>query len=120
MLTTVPTGRAGIDGYGLGIFETKLPNGVSIWGHTGGILGFSTIAGGTLGGNHTLVVSLNSLGRDNSPNPFKVFYLLNLASRKKWKIRINSTQYKGLGPLFEDYDNLLTAISVIKGELNYG
>ncbi|MED1918809.1 alkaline D-peptidase, partial [Bacillus thuringiensis] len=25
---------------------------------------------GTLGGKHTLVVSLNSLGRDNSPNPF--------------------------------------------------
>ncbi|MDV7767560.1 serine hydrolase domain-containing protein [Peribacillus sp. CSMR9] len=71
MLTTVPVGRKGIEGYGLGIFEFKLPNGVSIWGHTGGILGFSTIAGGTLGGNHTLVVSLNSLGRDNSPNPFK-------------------------------------------------
>ncbi|MGG3495624.1 serine hydrolase domain-containing protein [Peribacillus simplex] len=71
MLTTVSTGRDGIDGYGLGIYETKLPNGVSIWGHTGGILGFSTIAGGTLGGKHTLVVSLNSLGRDNSPNPFK-------------------------------------------------
>ncbi|MDM5291781.1 serine hydrolase domain-containing protein [Peribacillus simplex] len=71
MLTTVPVGRKGIEGYGLGIFEFKLPHGVSIWGHTGGILGFSTIAGGTLGGNHTLVVSLNSLGRDNSPNPFK-------------------------------------------------
>ncbi|MEC0206199.1 serine hydrolase [Paenibacillus lautus] len=71
MLTTVPTGRAGMDGWGLGIFETKLPNGVSIWGHTGGILGFSTFAGGTLGGKHTLVVSLNSMGRDNSPNPFK-------------------------------------------------
>ncbi|MEC0226231.1 serine hydrolase domain-containing protein [Paenibacillus alba] len=71
MLTTVPVGRNGIEGYGLGISEIKLSNGVSIWGHTGGILGFSTIAGGTLGGNHTLVVSLNSLGRDNSPNPFK-------------------------------------------------
>ncbi|MGG3480678.1 serine hydrolase domain-containing protein [Peribacillus frigoritolerans] len=71
MLTTVPTGREGIDGYGLGIYETKLPNGVSIWGHTGGILGFTTLAGGTLGGKHTLVISLNSLGRDNSPDPFK-------------------------------------------------
>ncbi|NOU88864.1 serine hydrolase, partial [Paenibacillus sp. LMG 31460] len=71
MLTTVPVGRNGIEGYGLGISEIKLSNGVSIWGHTGGILGFSTIAGGTLGGKHTLVVSLNSLGRDNSPNPFK-------------------------------------------------
>lgn len=27
---------------------------------------------------------------------------------------------QGVGPIFEDYDNLLTAISVIKGELNYG
>ncbi|WHY12600.1 serine hydrolase domain-containing protein [Peribacillus frigoritolerans] len=71
MLTTVPTGIAGIDGYGLGIFETKLPNGASIWGHGGNILGFSTLAGGTLGGKHTLVISLNSLGRDNGPDPFK-------------------------------------------------
>ncbi|PHB88354.1 D-alanyl-D-alanine carboxypeptidase, partial [Bacillus wiedmannii] len=55
MLTTVPTGREGIDGYGLGIYETKLPSGVSIWGHTGGILGFTTLVGGTLGGKHTLV-----------------------------------------------------------------
>ncbi|MEC2302195.1 serine hydrolase [Bacillus cereus] len=71
MLTTVPTGREGIDGYGLGIYETKLPNGVSIWGHTGGILGFTTLVGGTLGGKHTLVVNWNSLGRADSPNPFK-------------------------------------------------
>jgi len=70
MLTTVPTGIEGIDGYGLGIYETKLPNGVSIWGHTGGIPGFSTLAGGTLGGKHTLAVNLNSL-KDNSPDPFK-------------------------------------------------
>ncbi|PEQ87874.1 MULTISPECIES: serine hydrolase domain-containing protein [Bacillus cereus group] len=71
MLTTVSTGRAGIDGYGLGIYETKLPNGVSIWGHTGGIPGFITLAGGTLGGKHTLAVNLNSTGRANSPDPFK-------------------------------------------------
>ncbi|PEI94749.1 D-alanyl-D-alanine carboxypeptidase [Bacillus pseudomycoides] len=71
MLTTVPTGSAEIGGYGLGIYETKLPNGVSIWGHTGGIPGFSTFAGGTLGGKHTLAVSLNSMGRANSPDPFK-------------------------------------------------
>ena len=40
MLTTVPTGIVGMDGYGLGIYENKLPNGVSIWGHTGGSPGF--------------------------------------------------------------------------------
>ncbi|MEC0275512.1 serine hydrolase domain-containing protein [Peribacillus frigoritolerans] len=71
MLTAVPTGRAEIGRYGLGIYETKLPSGVPIWGHTGGIPGFSTFAGGTLGGKHTLAVSLNSLGRDNGPDPFK-------------------------------------------------
>ncbi|KKO52740.1 serine hydrolase domain-containing protein [Paenibacillus sp. DMB20] len=71
MLTTVPTGIEGIDGYGLGIYETKLPNGVSIWGHTGGIPGFDTFAGGTYGGRHTLAVSLNSMGKVNSSDLFK-------------------------------------------------
>ncbi|MGG3660419.1 serine hydrolase domain-containing protein, partial [Bacillus pseudomycoides] len=71
MLTTVPTGSAEIGGYGLGIYETKLPNGVSIWGHTGSIPGFVTFAGGTLGGKHTLAVNLNSMGKANSPDCFK-------------------------------------------------
>ncbi|MBJ7967970.1 MULTISPECIES: serine hydrolase domain-containing protein [Bacillus] len=71
MLTTVPTGSAEIVGYGLGIYETKLPNGVSIWGHSGGIPGFSTFAGGTLGGKHTLAVNFNSLGKADNPDPFK-------------------------------------------------
>ena len=71
MLTTVPTGIKGIDGFGLGIYETKLPNGVSIWGHTGGIPGFDTFAGGTYGGRHTLAVSLNSMGKVNSSDLFK-------------------------------------------------
>ncbi|MBJ8049921.1 beta-lactamase family protein [Bacillus cereus group sp. N18] len=70
MLTTVPTGIAETGGYGLGIYETKLPNGVSIWGHSGGIPRFSTFAGGTLGGKHTLAVNLNNLKAD-SPDPFK-------------------------------------------------
>lgn len=69
MLTTVPTDREGT-GYGLGIYETKLPNGVSIWGHQGKVLGFTTFAGGTLGGKHTLAVNLNSLKAD-IPDPFK-------------------------------------------------
>ncbi|BAH44624.1 D-stereospecific peptide hydrolase precursor [Brevibacillus brevis NBRC 100599] len=71
MFTTVPTGSAEIIGYGLGIYETKLPNGVSIWGHSGGIPGFSTFAGGTLGGKHTIAVNLNSLGKADNPDPFK-------------------------------------------------
>ncbi|WP_268624719.1 serine hydrolase domain-containing protein [Paenibacillus alvei] len=71
MLTTVPTGTEGIDGFGLGIYETKLPNGVLIWGHTGGIPGFDTFAGGTHGGRHTLAISLNSMGKVNSSELFK-------------------------------------------------
>ncbi|HDR7446857.1 MULTISPECIES: serine hydrolase domain-containing protein [Bacillus] len=62
LLTTVPVeGKAVGDGYGLGIYETKLPNGVSVWGHGGGIPGFTTFAGGVIGGKHTLAVSINSL-----------------------------------------------------------
>ncbi|EJR99289.1 hypothetical protein IKO_05250 [Bacillus cereus VDM034] len=71
MLTTVPTGRAEIGRYGLGIYETKLQSGVTIWGHSGDIPGFSTFAGGTLGGKHTLAVSLNSMRSANSPDPYK-------------------------------------------------
>ncbi|MBS9802468.1 serine hydrolase domain-containing protein [Bacillus toyonensis] len=71
MLTTVPTGSAEIVGYGLGIYETRLPNGVSIWGHSGGIPGFGTFAGGTLGGKHTIAVNLNSLRKADNPDPFK-------------------------------------------------
>ncbi|WHX60531.1 serine hydrolase domain-containing protein [Peribacillus frigoritolerans] len=71
MLTTVPTGIEGIDGYGLGIYEIKLPNHVSIWGHTGGVPGFSTLAGGTLGGKHTLAINMNSRKNTNGSDPFK-------------------------------------------------
>ncbi|TPV41104.1 serine hydrolase domain-containing protein [Bacillus dicomae] len=70
MLTTVPTGIAEIGRYGLGIYETKLPNGVSIWGHAGSSPGFSTFAGGTLGGKHTLAINLNGHKTSRS-NPFK-------------------------------------------------
>ncbi|EJR75976.1 serine hydrolase [Bacillus cereus] len=63
MLTTVPIEGKGVgDAYGLGIYETKLPNGVSVWGHGGGIPGFTTFAGGVIGGKHTLAISLNSIG----------------------------------------------------------
>ncbi|MDA2068195.1 serine hydrolase domain-containing protein [Bacillus cereus] len=73
MLTTVPTNREGT-GYGLGIYETKLPNGDSVWGHRGVVPGFTTFAGGILGGKHTLAVNLNSFKAD-SPDPFKSILL---------------------------------------------
>ncbi|OPD53011.1 serine hydrolase domain-containing protein [Bacillus thuringiensis] len=63
MLTTVPIEGKGVgDAYGLGIYETKLPNGVSVWGHGGSIPGFMTFAGGVIGGKHTFAVNVNSLG----------------------------------------------------------
>lgn len=63
MLTTVPTEGEGVgDAYGLGIYETKLPNGISVWGHGGAIPGFMTFAGGVIGGKHTFAVNVNSLG----------------------------------------------------------
>ncbi|MGE7884867.1 serine hydrolase domain-containing protein [Bacillus sp. NPDC094077] len=71
MLTTVPVEGKGVgDGYGLGIYETKLPNGVSIWGHGGAIPGFTTFAGGVIGGKHTLSVSINSLGAIDNGTQF--------------------------------------------------
>lgn len=76
ILTTVPTGKGGINGYGLGIYEIILPNSVPIWGHTGGIPGFDTFAGGTHGDRHMLTVNLNSMGRAENPGLFKSILLV--------------------------------------------
>ena len=47
---------------------------VTRYGDTGGVPGFTTFAGGTLGGKHTLAVNLNSFKAD-SPDPFKSILL---------------------------------------------
>ncbi|MFE4764671.1 serine hydrolase domain-containing protein [Bacillus mycoides] len=71
MLTSVPTGKGDIvNRYGLGISETKLKNGVSVWGHTGGIPGFRTLVGGTLGGRHMMTVNINYMGGANVMDSF--------------------------------------------------
>ncbi|MVO98266.1 serine hydrolase domain-containing protein [Paenibacillus lutrae] len=62
MLTPVETGLKDIKGYGLGIYAFNLQSGDTVWGHTGGIPGFATFAGGSVGGKHTLAVSTNYLG----------------------------------------------------------
>ncbi|WP_028594903.1 serine hydrolase domain-containing protein [Paenibacillus assamensis] len=59
MMTTVEAPLLGK--YGLGIYETKLPNGTSFWGHGGNLPGFSTMAGGTAGGEHVIALSTNLL-----------------------------------------------------------
>ncbi len=48
--------------YGLGIYKMTLPNGKTYWGHGGGIHGFETLAGGTLGGKDILVTNINAVG----------------------------------------------------------
>ncbi|MED1783247.1 serine hydrolase [Brevibacillus fortis] len=54
--------------YGLGIYEVKTQNGKSYWAHGGGIHGFETLAGGTLGGKQVLVTNVNAVG----PEPIQV------------------------------------------------
>ncbi|MBD8499433.1 beta-lactamase family protein [Paenibacillus sp. CAU 1523] len=62
MLQQMLTGVQSPDGqYGLGIYETKLSNGVSFWGHGGNIPGFSTMAGGVEGGTHVIALNTNVL-----------------------------------------------------------
>ena len=62
MLTTVPIEGKGVgDAYGLGIYETKLPNGVSVWGMEEEFWIYN-FCWGVIGGKHTLAISLNSIG----------------------------------------------------------
>ncbi|KPV56102.1 alkaline D-peptidase [Paenibacillus sp. A3] len=51
-----PLGR-----YGLGIHATKLPDGTIVWGHGGGIPGFTNFAGGTEDGQHVISININVL-----------------------------------------------------------
>ncbi|KOR84785.1 alkaline D-peptidase [Bacillus sp. FJAT-22058] len=48
--------------YGLGIHGTKLPDGTTVWGHGGGIPGFTNFAGGTEDGQHVISININVLG----------------------------------------------------------
>ncbi|GHF30717.1 D-alanyl-D-alanine carboxypeptidase [Streptomyces mashuensis] len=63
LLTAVPTGpggeSAGAAGYGLGLMRAKLSCGTSVWLHTGGIHGSSTLAASTDDGRHTTAFNLN-------------------------------------------------------------
>ena len=69
-------------------------------------------AGGTLGGKHTLAVNLNSLKAD-TPDPFKIFYLLNLASSLKVK---TGKIYHGfiVKQINDENDPLFKEVSVMK------
>ncbi|MBZ4223975.1 beta-lactamase family protein [Bacillus wiedmannii] len=54
--------------YGLGIHETKLPDGTEVWGHGGGIPGFTNFAGGTKDGQHVISININVLGAEKQIN----------------------------------------------------
>ena len=60
MLTTVPTGADSPDfRYGLAMMAQKLPCGVTVYGHDGGIFGSSSAAASTLDGRHGLSSNIN-------------------------------------------------------------
>ncbi|GAA3181073.1 serine hydrolase domain-containing protein [Nonomuraea roseoviolacea] len=62
MLTTVPTDGSGwIPGtrYGLGVFEQKLPCGVTVWGNAGATYGSWSYAMGTRDGRHRVASHVN-------------------------------------------------------------
>ncbi|NEA61281.1 serine hydrolase domain-containing protein [Streptomyces sp. SID12488] len=58
MKTTVAAGAVG-GRYGLGLIENKLSCGVTVWGHSGGIHGSSSVAVTTADGKHSLAVNFN-------------------------------------------------------------
>ncbi|MEV4324509.1 serine hydrolase domain-containing protein [Microbispora rosea] len=68
MLTPVPGSRAGsdIDKYGLGVITTKLPCGITVYGHGGTLDGYLTGVTAQSGGTHTLAWVINgSWGVEN-------------------------------------------------------
>ncbi|WP_327694912.1 serine hydrolase domain-containing protein [Streptomyces sp. NBC_00459] len=68
MRTTVAA--AAVDGrYGLGLIENELSCGVTVWGHSGGIHGSSSVAVTTADGKHSLAFNFNG---DWSGDPVKV------------------------------------------------
>ncbi|NEC90673.1 beta-lactamase family protein [Streptomyces sp. SID12501] len=68
MKTTVVAGA--VDGrYGLGLIENKLSCGVTVWGHSGGIHGSSSVAVTTADGRHSLAFNFNG---DWSGDPVKI------------------------------------------------
>ncbi|MBH5319528.1 beta-lactamase family protein [Paenibacillus sp. GSMTC-2017] len=74
MMKEMTTGHPSPFGnFGLGILQIKLPNGEYYWAAAGGTHGFSTLAGGPLGGKHIMVLNTNAVGPEVDPNHFKIF-----------------------------------------------
>ncbi|GKU78839.1 D-alanyl-D-alanine carboxypeptidase [Paenibacillus sp. L3-i20] len=58
--------------YGLGMIGVNLPNGKTFWGHGGNIHGSSSFAGGLVGGEHVMAISINAMHADTSEQQFNV------------------------------------------------
>ncbi|MEH0423397.1 serine hydrolase domain-containing protein [Streptomyces sp. B21-083] len=58
MKTTVPAAEVG-GRYGLGLIENELSCGITVWGHSGGIHGSSSVAATTADGKHSLAFNFN-------------------------------------------------------------
>lgn len=69
MLRAVPTGDPVFGGYGLGLEELRLTCGIRMWGHCGGIPGFSAYAFSTPDGREQVSLALNLfvVGRRSVP-----------------------------------------------------
>ncbi|WP_412542853.1 serine hydrolase domain-containing protein [Longispora sp. K20-0274] len=69
MKTTVPGGLT----YGLGIYQQPLPCGITLWGHTGGIPGYSTYSFQTEDGSKRLTLSETVYKGDTSGAVINLF-----------------------------------------------
>ncbi|MEJ3750718.1 serine hydrolase domain-containing protein [Actinomycetes bacterium KLBMP 9797] len=65
--------------YGLGLETIALPGGVTLWGHTGGIFGYATLAMSTLDGRRQLTLSANPWGDGDGQGPLSDLLLAAFA-----------------------------------------
>lgn len=106
--------------YGLGIHATKLPDGTEVWGHGGGIPGFTNFAGGTKDGQHVISININVLGAEKQINNI-------LASEFKAKSKKEPTNKEKKSKHREGVQNVMDQVvtnkkipSVIAGGLKDG
>ncbi|GAA0394860.1 serine hydrolase domain-containing protein [Streptomyces luteireticuli] len=59
LLTTVPVQAQEMSAYGLGIARSRLSCGTTVWFHSGGIHGSTSLVAATRGGGHTAAFNLN-------------------------------------------------------------
>ncbi len=75
--------------YGLSIHATKLLDGTEVWGHGGGIPGFTNFAGGTEDGQHVISININVLGAEKH---IKNILVSEFAGKTKQVVTIKKSQ----------------------------